>query len=137
MKYISWLSTVLVISVLMTSCSSGQQQSSEGSVAENVDVETFEKLVGKAQIVDVRTPPEWKQGVIEGAVLNDIYSDDFEQKLEQLDKNRPVGVYCKVGGRSSEAMSIMKKRGFKEVYNLNGGMDAWKRAGKPVVEPEL
>ena len=72
---------------------------------------------------------------VEGAIMNNIYEDDFEKQLEKLDKEKPVAVYCKVGGRSGQAMGKMNKLGFKEVYNLDGGMDAWKSAGKPTVKP--
>ena len=67
--------------------------------------------------------------------MNNIYEEDFEKQLEKLDKEKPVAVYCKVGGRSGQAMGKMNKLGFKEVYNLDGGMDAWKSAGKPTVKP--
>ena len=127
--------SAMFVLVMMVSCSTGQNKSAEGAIAENVRVEQFAKHLDGAQILDVRTPGEWNEGIIEGAVMNNIYEDDFEQKLEKLDKEKPVAVYCKVGGRSGQAMSKMKELGFKEVYNLDGGMDAWKGAGKPTVNP--
>lgn len=135
MKIISHLSIALVMGLFMVSCSNGQQKAAEGSIAENVNVEEFTQHIGNAQIVDVRTPAEWNEGIVEGAIMNNIYEDDFEKQLEKLDKEKPVAVYCKVGGRSGQAMGKMNKLGFKEVYNLDGGMDAWKSAGKPTVKP--
>ena len=135
MKIISHLSIALVMGLFMVSCSNGQQKAAEGSIAENVNVEEFTQRIENAQIVDVRTPAEWNEGIVEGAIMNDIYEDDFEKQLEKLDKEKPVAVYCKVGGRSGQAMGKMNKLGFKEVYNLDGGMDAWKSAGKPTVKP--
>ena len=135
MKYITQLGTVLIMSVFMVSCSTGQNKTAEGSIAENVDVEQFAVHIENAQILDVRTPAEWGHGIIEGAILNNIYEDDFVEQLEKLDKEKPVAVYCKVGGRSGQAMSKMSFLGFKEVYNLDGGMDAWKDAEKPTVKP--
>ena len=64
-----------------------------------------------------------------------IYEPSFETNLAKLDKEKPVAVYCKVGGRSGQAMAKMQELGFKEVYNLKGGMDAWKSAKKPTVKP--
>ena len=64
----------------------------------------------------------------------DINQPDFIKHLAELDKNKPVLVYCAIGGRSSKAMAIMKKEGFKEVYNLEGGMTAWKDAGMPITK---
>lgn len=119
----------------MVSCSTGQNKSAEGTIAENVNLEGFVSHMEGAQILDVRTPDEWNEGIMEGATMANFYNSDFEAQLLKLDKEKPVAVYCKVGGRSGKAMAQMNKLGFKEVYNLNGGMDAWKKAGKPTVNP--
>lgn len=86
----------------------------------------------KGQVIDVRTPKEYKAGHIENAVNIHVYDKDFEQRLDKLDKSKPVYVYCKAGGRSAEAVEIMQKKGFKKITELDGGMDAWAEAGKPV-----
>jgi rhodanese-related sulfurtransferase len=79
----------------------------------------------KVQIVDVRTPDEFSAGNIKGAVNYDIYSADFQTKLESLDKTQPVLIYCKSGGRSSKALDLMKTMGFKTVLELEGGFSNW------------
>lgn len=135
MKYLTSITTVVFMAMVMVSCSNGQNKTDGGGIAENVNVEEFSKHLDGAQILDVRTPGEWNEGIIEGATMANIYEEDFEQQLEKLDKDKPVAVYCKVGGRSGQAMAKMKELGFKEVYNLNGGMDAWKGAKKPTVNP--
>lgn len=86
------------------------------------------KLAGSTKpfILDVRTPGEVAQGIIEGATVIDINDPAFMDKVKALDKNVPTVVYCKVGGRSATACSVMKEMGFKELYNLEGGYDAWK-----------
>lgn len=87
-----------------------------------------------AVILDVRTEDEWEEGVIPGAVLNDIYKGQgFIYRLEELDKTKNYYVYCKAGGRSSQACSIMNQLGFETTYNLEGGMMHWEGA---VVIPE-
>lgn len=134
MKKLSQLSTILLLAITIASCSNGQNKTDE-NIAENVNVEEFAKHAETAQVVDVRTPGEWSEGIMEGAIMFDFYEDDFQKNLESLDKEKPVAVYCKVGGRSGQAMSKLKDLGFKEVYNLDGGMDAWKSAGKPTVAP--
>ena len=63
-----------------------------------------------------------------------FYDADFKAQLEKLDKNKPVYVYCKVGGRSGQAAAQMQAMGFTAVYNLTGGMNAWNGAGKEVVK---
>ena len=79
-----------------------------------------------AVILDVRTEEEWKDGIIPGALLNDIYKGQgFIYRLEELDKSKNYYVYCKAGGRSAQACSIMNQLGFKYTYNLDGGFMNW------------
>lgn len=84
------------------------------------------------QLVDVRTPEEFQSGFIAGAVNLNIQDADFVKKIVLLDKSRPVLVYCAVGGRSAKAANEFLKLGFPKVYDLKGGMTAWKAAGKSV-----
>ncbi|MGB0431368.1 MAG: rhodanese-like domain-containing protein, partial [Bacteroidia bacterium] len=78
-------------------------------------------------ILDVRTPDEYRQGHIDGSLLIDWYSKDFDTKVAELDKSKPIYVYCHVGGRSASAMKkLTKQLGFTEVYNLKGGIVAWR-----------
>lgn len=88
------------------------------------------------QVIDVRTPEEYAEGHIKGAVLIDVNGDDFEKKLSQLDKSKPYLVHCRSGGRSGRAMSAFKKLGFQQIYHLNKGMLGWEAAGMPVVKGE-
>ena len=123
----------LVLSVIVASC----QQPAKNSkpVNQTVPLEQFEKLISdraNAQLLDVRTPQEYTSGHIASAFNLDIYDPGFKEALGKLDKERPVLVYCKSGGRSGQAAEMMGQMGFKEVYNLQGGMLAWANAGKPV-----
>lgn len=78
------------------------------------------------QLVDVRTPKEFKLAHISNAKLIDVKSADFEEKaLDKLDKNKPVYMYCKSGKRGKKACEILKEKGFA-VYNLAGGFLEWK-----------
>jgi rhodanese-related sulfurtransferase len=79
-----------------------------------------------AIIIDVRTEDEWNEGIIPGAILNDIYKGQgFIYRLEELDKSKNYFVYCKAGGRSAQACSIMNQMGFENTYNLLGGFMNW------------
>lgn len=80
-------------------------------------------------ILDVRTPEEVAQGIIPGAIHINWLGSDFETKVNELDKNQPMYVYCKSGGRSGSACSKMGQLGFVEVYNLSGGITAWESNG--------
>lgn len=81
---------------------------------------------GNIQLIDVRTPKEFESGRIIGAKHHHIYDKDFREQVSYLDKNKPVYVYCKAGGRSHEAAEELKAMGFKKVYDLEGGISEWK-----------
>lgn len=105
-----------------------------------LDAKTFSeklKATPNAVLLDVRTPEEFSKEYIEGALLADWNSDDFQRRIEAIDKNAPVFVYCLSGGRSSSAAAAMRKQGFKEVYELQGGIMKWKSAGLPVVSGKV
>lgn len=94
--------------------------------------EFHEKTENKnLQLIDVRTPKEFKSGHIANAENIHLYDADFEERIEKLDKNKPVYVYCKSGGRSAEAADILAGKGFK-VVELRGGIEAWEQAENPV-----
>ena len=84
------------------------------------------------QLVDVRTAGEFVGGWVKGAINIDIRSKNFAENIVKLKKNEPVFVYCLSGGRSGSAARKLSNLGYTEVYDLKGGMMAWKRAGLPV-----
>ncbi len=85
-------------------------------------------------ILDVRTPEEFSGGHIAGAVNLDVSSPDFQEQLDNLDKDKKYLVYCRTARRSAEAARIMKSTGFKEVYDLTGGIVQWVAEGYPTVK---
>ena len=87
-------------------------------------------------LIDVRTDKEWDGGHIEGACFLDYLEDDFKARAEQLPKDRPIALYCAAGGRSEDAMKLMAKAGFQELYNLRGGFYGWEDAGRAVSQSE-
>ncbi|MDZ7935825.1 MAG: rhodanese-like domain-containing protein [Emticicia sp.] len=78
-----------------------------------------------AVILDVRTLAEHKQGGIDGAINIDIMESSFTQKVATLDKDKTYFVFCRSGNRSGSACEMMSKNGFKNLYNLSGGMMHW------------
>ncbi len=84
-------------------------------------------------ILDVRTPGEFKSGHLKGAKNIDFRADDFQKKLEKLDRSKPYLVHCRSGGRSTSSLAVFKKLGFREVYHMDGGMIGWKKSGGKVV----
>jgi rhodanese-related sulfurtransferase len=103
-----------------------------GSFAqEKVSAEEFTMQISKAdvQIVDVRTAAEFAAGHIEGAVNIDYNNDTFFRNMAKLDKNTPVYLYCKSGGRSAKAAAAFEEADFKKVVDLAGGVEAWTADG--------
>jgi phage shock protein E len=120
-----WLFLILIVSIL--ACSEAPQ-------TQNIDAKTFKELTEKTSdkiILDVRTDGEVAQGGIDGAIQIDYNGANFEQELDKLDKNKPVFVYCAVGGRSGSASQVLAHKGFKQIYNLDGGISAWRSLGYP------
>ena len=80
-------------------------------------------------VLDVRTADEFADGKIENAINIDIYrGQGFIYEADALDKAKSYYVYCKAGGRSAQACSIMNDLGFEKTYNLAGGIMNWKGA---------
>ena len=104
----------------------------------NIDAATFQRQTDEESqeiILDVRTAGELSEGMIAGAKHMDVLQADFRQKAATLDLSKPIYVYCKVGGRSSQAAQILRQMGATQVYNLEGGMTAWKAKQLPVTRP--
>lgn len=85
-------------------------------------------------IIDVRTAEEYLPAHIEGAFMRDYYADDFEMRLDSLNKDRVYLVYCQSGGRSGNTLQLMENLGFQTVYNMLGGMNAWNAANYPTTD---
>ena len=81
-------------------------------------------------LLDVRTKPEYDAGHIPGCIL--IPLSELESRLDELDKDKTIIVYCRSGRRSRTASQILVEHGFTKVYNVVGGILAWKEAGLPV-----
>lgn len=84
-------------------------------------------------LLDVRTPAEFAQGHITGAVNVDVEASNFAQKAAALDRTKNYAVYCRSGNRSKTAMSALQKAGVGHVFDLAGGITAWQSSGGPVV----
>jgi thioredoxin 1 len=85
-------------------------------------------------LLDVRTPKEISRSYIKTAVFLDFHDTAFKKMLTRLNPEKPVFVYCAIGVRSHDAAIMLQELGFKEVYDLKGGIINWKLAGLPVVK---
>lgn len=131
---------IIVISLALIGCSSGQTatenqgnqaaQQATGQVAQGgylpLTVVEARRLIDNdqtIQIIDVREPDEFAGGHIKGAKL--IPLGQLASRMGEIDKTKPVLVYCLSGVRSKQAAYVLGKSGYIKVYNLRRGIDHW------------
>ena len=85
-------------------------------------------------ILDIRTPEEFNSGRIAESVNIDFYESSFAAELDKLDKDKTYFVYCNSGNRSGSAMGTMRDLGFVDVYDLDGGIQAWYNSGFDITQ---
>jgi rhodanese-related sulfurtransferase len=97
----------------------------------NVSTPQFNELMKKhpgMMVVDIRTPAEFSQHHIKGAVNIDFLAPDFASNLNKLDKDKPILMHCRSGNRSAQSLAVFQKLGFRKVYHLNYGIvGGWPR----------
>ena len=134
---------ILLMAVVVTGgCTVGTEEVPAGvsQTIEDITVqeaaEMIEERWGDADfaIIDVRTPEEFTEGHIEGAVLVNFRDDDFRDKVGELDRDKTHLIYCRSGARSAGARDVMAELGFREIYNMSEGILGWEAAGHPVVQ---
>ncbi len=113
-------------------------------IVPQVDVHTLQQRLTQngLQVLDVRDSEEWDEGHIEQAhfmpYTSLVSQLDIPAQIYKLpfDKEQSIAVTCATGKRSSTAISIMRREGYSKVYNVTGGMEAWKSAGFPMLDGE-
>jgi rhodanese-related sulfurtransferase len=91
-------------------------------------------------ILDVRTPESWKADHLSGSICRNYYDTDFKTQLSVLPKTKIFLLHCQSGGRSGPTLTMMKSLNFSEVYEMGGGINAWKSKSLPtttVLAPKL
>ena len=94
----------------------------------NLDVKSFAEKIMKDKeviILDVRTPAEFAESAIKGAINIDVNASNFKEKVSTLDKEKSYLIYCRSGMRSVKACNLMAENGFNKMFNLLGGYQAW------------
>lgn len=101
-----------------------------------VSADSLNKILkGKhGMLLDVRTPAEFSKGHLAGAINIDFLDENFNARIDSLDKNKQYILYCHSGGRSSEASEAMKSKGFIKILDLDGGILVWREKGYKVVK---
>lgn len=129
--------TFLLIIVALISCESNNAQSTVTS--KTIPTLEYQKLLTETknvQLIDVRTEGEFMEEHLPNAVNINFNGNDFEAQIKKLDKSKPTFIYCLSGGRSGSAMEVFSKNGFKEVYNMQGGILQWKGDQLPLTGAE-
>lgn len=106
---------LILFALLLFSCTEKKEQQVYKITADQM-LEAIENE--SIQLIDVRTKEEFSNGKIENAQNICITNSDFIAKAELLDKNKPVYLYCKSGGRSAKAAAVLKEMGFKVIYDM-------------------
>lgn len=119
----------LLIPLLFLACAQG-----DGGPALQPDRFAERLAMPGSQLIDVRTPAEFAQGHLPGAVNLDWTGGVLSAKVRELDKKGPVLLYCASGRRSANAAAHLRSQGFADVADLAGGIHAWSDAGKTLVQ---
>ena len=123
------LSLALLSTLLLAGCGAKTVD-----VVKNEDAAAFQKTTQQAGVVtlDVRTPAEFSQGHITGAINIDVDGADFAAEISKLNKSASYAVYCHSGRRSAIATETMRKAQFKSLFNLQNGIQDWLASGLSV-----
>ncbi|HIB36123.1 rhodanese-like domain-containing protein [Mesonia sp.] len=129
MKFrILYISVSLLIIATTFSCKEGIAQEETIEMITPDEADKLSKM-DEVQLLDVRTEAEFGEEHLLNA-QNIVYDESFSEKIEDLDKEKPVIVYCKSGGRSEKCAQILKDSGFVKIYDIKGGITEWKFKGK-------
>jgi rhodanese-related sulfurtransferase len=131
LSLVGWLFSGLV------SC--GQQPQSvqeEQTIVHLMPIQFHAAIQGEnVVLIDLRTPGEIEEGIVEGAKHLDYFGDDFEESLKDLNLKEKIYLYCQSGGRSGDAAEKLESLGAVKVYNLDGGIEAWLGEKLSLIKP--
>ena len=130
LKKISILLSI-IIGLTLLNCKQGTAQQS--TLLEPQEFKEF-LSANEVLLVDVRTPREFNSGHIENAININFLSAEFEKEIKKLDSTKTLVIYCRSGNRSSKSTSKFVKAGFKQFYDLKGGVLNWQKTGLKLVK---
>ena len=126
---------VLLMLFISVGCNSKPPLNEQEKSAIHVVKPTEFKEKSKNQvIIDIRTPQEFSQGHIEGAINLNYFDHSFTHQIGKYDKSKPIFLYCRSGNRTSSAAAKIAKLGFEEVYDLQGGIMSWSKENLQIIK---
>ena len=140
------VAALATVSIGLAGCSSSEPETAAAqgpdvTVAvpaspERVDAAAFSEIVAApgVQVIDVRSPEEFAEGHIEGAVNFNVQGPDFLDQISTLDPASTYAVYCRSGNRSQPAVATMADNGITSIYELESGIVGWQDSGLPTVQ---
>jgi len=120
--------------ILLTCIGSSAMAQQTKLITPKVFKEKIETEKEDFQVIDVRTPKEFKKGHLAKAININFYDKNFKDQLNKLNKSKTTYVYCQSGGRSSRAMATFKSLDFKQVYDMDKGYLGWTKKNYKVVK---
>lgn len=123
----------VALTVVLAACSDGGATTGAVRVDDAQAVADLLEAEPDRIVIDVRTPAEYAEGHLEGAVLVDYNAPDFAERIAEFDPDADYVIYCRSGNRSAGARAVMAEQGFTDVVDVEGGIVAWNQAGLPIV----
>ncbi|WP_051359698.1 rhodanese-like domain-containing protein [Adhaeribacter aquaticus] len=125
----------LVFIFLFLVCQSSFSQTPDKAYT-TISTTEFQKLIQKRKttLLDVRTPEEFQKSHLKGAININYNDPNFKNLIQGLDKKKKILVYCASGRRSAKSCDLLQESNFKNIYNLDGGINAWLKESLPIEE---
>ena len=143
MKFSSLKLFLVILGFTLISCAQNTAKKEVKDATINTQVQQVVELInpkdlhsklGDIQLIDIRTPREFKSGYIKGAVNINFFDRDFTGQMLKLNKEKEIYIYCRSGNRTGKAANKLKDQGFTKIYDLQGGILNWNRNNLEVIK---
>jgi len=125
---------LIFLSINLISCAQNTKTNSKDEVVSLISPEELNSKMDSIQLIDVRTPKEYKEGHLKNAVNINFYDNTFLEEMSKLDKSKELYIYCRSGNRSGKAAKKLGEMGFTKVYDLEGGIILWNKKSLEVIK---
>jgi len=122
----------ILFSITFPSHAQKSEKNSDKYLIKAEDFKTKTENKNNVIILDIRTPEEYEESHIKGSLNVDYKNENFKEEIVKLDQSKKYFVYCRSGKRSANSRKIMNELGYKKVYDLQGGILAWKEKEYPL-----